>query len=371
MTSRGPARIGEPTAARHEVAAGAVLPADTVPDDVLVRLENLHVEFALREGSVRALNGVAIDIHSGETLGLVGESGCGKSVTSQAILGIIQHPGRITDGRVLFQRRRADGSRELLDVARLDSKGALMRSIRSNDVSIIFQEPMTALSPIHTVGRQITEKIRLRSPDATKQQARDQAVEMLGRVGIPRPELRFDAYTFELSGGMRQRAMIAMALVSDPSLLIADEPTTAVDVTIQAQVLELLQRMQAELNMSTLIITHNLGVVAELTQRVAVMYLGKIVETATTDEIFENPKHPYTEGLIKSIPRLTDDRRHMLWAIEGVVPAPTARIAGCSFHPRCHQFMPGSCDRIDPPEIETDGHRVRCLLHGGAEDQPS
>jgi peptide/nickel transport system ATP-binding protein len=298
---------------------------------------------------------------------LVGESGCGKSVTAQAILRIIPKPGLITQGQILLHRSTAPGSSEEFDLAQVDATGQQIRSIRGKDIAMIFQEPMSSLSPVHTVGAQIIEVIRLHQT-VTKAEARQRAIQALRLVGIPRPEMRVDAYSFELSGGMRQRAMIAIALACRPSLLIADEPTTALDVTIQAQILELMQRLQQEMGMSILLITHNLGVVAALSHRVAVMYLGRIVEQATKEEIFNHPKHPYTQGLLNSVPRVGDKKGRRLWAIEGVVPHPYAQIQGCAFHPRCPKIMRGVCDKEYPPTVEVGTqHSVACYLYGGKE----
>jgi peptide/nickel transport system ATP-binding protein len=256
-----------------------------------------------------------------------------------------------------------------VDLTELDPRGREIRDIRGQDVAMIFQEPMTSLSPVHTVGSQIMEAIRLHQR-ATKEEARLRAIEMLGLVGIPCPELRVDAYSFELSGGMRQRAMIAIALSCNPSLLIADEPTTALDVTIQAQILELMQQLQQELNMSILMITHNLGVIAALSHRVAVMYLGRVVEQAPKEAIFSNPQHPYTQGLLHSVPRIGETKGKRLWAIQGVVPHPYARVSGCAFHPRCPQFMPGVCDQDLPPTVEiAPEHTVACYLYNSEETQ--
>ena len=329
----------------------------------LLEIQDLRVEFPLREGSVRALRGVDFHIQRGETLGLVGESGCGKSVTAQAILRIIPRPGKIVTGDIWLHRRLDAGMDETLNLAQIRDRGRQIRSIRGRDVSMIFQEPMTSLSPVHTVGTQIIEAITLHR-DASKMEARQEAIEMLDRVGIPNPHLRIDSYSFELSGGMRQRAMIATALAGRPSLLIADEPTTALDVTIQAQILELMQRLQREFHMSVMLITHNLGVIAALSNRVAVMYLGRIVEQASKVAIFSQPLHPYTQGLLKSVPKVGDERTERLWAIEGVVPHPYAQIAGCTFHPRCPSYMPGTCDVAVPDMVEIrPGHEVACFLY--------
>ena len=353
-------------------------PRPTAPDggeegarEVLLRIEDLHVQFRTREGVVRAVNGVDLELNAGETLGLVGESGCGKSVTSQSILRILPRHARITRGAIRLRRGPENAAPAWVDLARLPPSGEAIRDVRRRDIAVIFQEPMSALSPVHTIGNQLLEAIRLGTAMAERA-AYDHGVELLDRVGIPEPRLRMRAYTFELSGGMRQRAMIAMALASRPRLLIADEPTTAIDVTIQAQILELLQRLQDEMRMSTLIITHNLGVVAELSQRVAVMYLGRIVEIGSVADVFDEPQHPYTQGLIESIPKLFGERQRDLWTIEGTVPAPHERIHGCPFHPRCHKAIAAVCDRRTPAVTTVGaGRKVECLLYeAGDRDAP-
>ena len=281
-------------------------------------------------------------------------------------------PARIVEGQINYYRA-ANGDNpsqqtDVIDLAALNPRGRAIRNIRGGDISMIFQEPMTSLSPIHTIGDQIAEAILLHLP-ISKQEARDRAIELLRHVGIPRPEQRFDAYTFQLSGGMRQRAMIAMALSCNPSLLIADEPTTAVDVTTQAQILELMIELQEEYNMAIMLITHDLGVVAEMADDVAVMYLGRVVETGDVDTIFHDPKHPYTQALLRSIPKLGLDGRRRLDSIRGMVPDPYNRPQGCSFHTRCDQMIPGHCDRIVPERIDlAPGREVRCLLY--SDDDP-
>lgn len=328
----------------------------------LLEIEDLHVEFPLREGTVRALKGISFNLSREETLGVVGESGCGKSVTGQCILRILPVSGRITQGSIRFQR--GDDGDSVVDLTKLVGNGKEIREIRTNDIGIIFQEPMSALSPVHTIGNQIIESIRLREPEIEKSEARRQAIDMLDKVGIPKPGLRIDSHTFELSGGMRQRAMIAMALVSEPSLLIADEPTTAVDVTIQAQILDLLRDLQREMRMAVMYISHDMGVIATMAQRVVVMYWGRIVEAGTTEDVFHRPSHPYTQALIKSIPQLTGERAATLYNIEGTVPHPYATVTGCHFHPRCPHFIPGRCDVTDPPvSAVSDGHQVMCHLY--------
>ncbi|MCB0083071.1 MAG: ABC transporter ATP-binding protein, partial [Caldilineaceae bacterium] len=293
-----------------------------------------------------------------EALGIAGESGCGKSVTAQSILRIVPKHGRIVDGELLWQ---LDG--EPVDLAKLDDRGQAIRRIRGAEIAMVFQEPMSAFSMVYTIGNQITEVIRLHQR-CTESEARERAIEILRRVGMPRPDVNIDAYPFALSGGMRQRAMIAMALSCHPALLIADEPTTAVDVTIQAQVLELMKDLQREMGMALIVITHDLAVISELCNRVMIMYLGKDVESAPSKELFSNPKHPYTVGLLRSVPELGRGHTQEIDPIDGSVPNPYHRPTGCPFHPRCPEFMPGTCDVDYPPQVEVGpGHRVRCHLY--------
>lgn len=333
-----------------------------MPDNKLVQVTQLKTHFFLREGTVHAVEGVDLTLDHGDTLGIVGESGCGKSVTAFSILQLVEKPGRIVGGKILFHRP----NQETIDLAALDPRGKTMRAIRGAEIAMIFQEPMTSLSPVHTIGFQIAEVIRLHRHVEPKQ-ARAQTIDMLQRVGIPKPQERFEAYPFQLSGGLRQRAMIAMALACQPSLLIADEPTTALDVTTQAQILELMVKLQQEMGMAIMLITHNLGVVAEVCRRVAVMYLGQVVELSSVDALFHDPLHPYTRALLRSIPELGMDKRMRLDPIQGSVPDPYHRPAGCPFHPRCAQKIPNMCDVTEPPLINlSDGRAVRCILHGGA-----
>jgi peptide/nickel transport system ATP-binding protein len=342
------------------------LAKDTSQDAVL-DIQNLSVHFNTRDGVVQALRGVDLQIPSGRTVGVVGESGCGKSVMSQAILRIIPKPGAIAGGRIMLARRDHGPGASPIDLAGLPERDDTIRGIRGKDIAIIFQEPMTSLSPVYTIGHQIAESVLLHEK-VGKAEARRRAIEMLQLVGIPRPEQRVNAYTFELSGGMRQRAMIAMALSCRPNLLIADEPTTALDVTIQAQILELLNQLQREFGMSIMMITHNLGIVAALAHQVAVMYLGRVVEQAPTVELFDHPKHPYTRGLLRSIPRIGAKSGQRLWAIKGMVPNPYAAIQGCTFHPRCPEFKPGLCDRAVPAvTAAAPGHQVSCFLYSGGD----
>jgi peptide/nickel transport system ATP-binding protein len=330
----------------------------------LIEVQDVKVYFYLDEGTVRAVEGVSFDIARGRTLGVVGESGCGKSVTSQAIMQIVPPPGKIVEGQVFFHRYRDDGSSERIEITKLDPRGPEIRSIRGNEIAKIFQEPMTSLSPVHTIGNQIMEAIILHQ-EADKDAARDRAIEMLDHVGLPQPDQRIDYYPHQLSGGMRQRAMIAMALSCTPSLLIADEPTTALDVTTEAQILELMKGLQSEFGMAIMFITHNLGVIAEMADDVVVMYLGKEVELATVDDTFYNPYHPYTRDLLRSIPRIGRKVYGRLHTITGSVPDPYNVPPGCPYHPRCRDFIEDKCDQpVDIPFFDVGpGHKARCWLY--------
>jgi peptide/nickel transport system ATP-binding protein len=336
-----------------------------VADEILLEVNDLKTHFFLDHGVVKAVDGVSLRVKRGQTLGIVGESGCGKSITARSILQIVEPPGRIVSGEILFRRgqRRPGEPGEVVDLARLNPRGRAMRAIRGQEIAMIFQEPMSSLSPHYTIGNQIAENILLHEA-IDRGTARARVVELLRQVGIPRPEQRVDAYPHQLSGGMRQRAMIAMAIACDPSLLIADEPTTALDVTTQAEILDLLRRMQAQLGMAVVIITHDLGVVAEMADSVAVMYLGSVVETAEVDSIFHDPKHPYTRALLRSIPKVGLETRQRLDTIRGMVPDPFHRPSGCPFHPRCDAFMPGICN-VRTPETTpiAAGRAVQCLLY--------
>ncbi len=334
---------------------------NTVP---LLQVKGLKTHFFLDEGTVRAVEGADFTIMPGATVGVVGESGCGKSVTAFSILQLIQHPGRIVEGEVLWTRKSSGGKAvQAIDLAKLGPDSREMRTVRGGEISMIFQEPMVSLSPVHTIGDQIVEMVKLHRK-CSDQEARQRAIEMLGKVGIPEPHMRVDAYPFQLSGGMRQRAMIAMALSCNPALLIADEPTTALDVTTQAQILELMQSLQRDFGMAIMLITHNLGVVAEICDEVIVMYLGEVFEQATVDDLFHNPLHPYTQALLRSIPVLGQSHMGRLDPITGMVPDPYNRPQGCSFHPRCTQFIAGKCDRERIPlKYLPDGRSVRCVLY--------
>ena len=318
-------------------------------EEHLLEVRNLCTYFHTEEGLGKAVDGVSFALRRGETLGLVGESGCGKSVSALSVMRLIpQPPGQIESGEILF------GGRDLLRLSEDE-----MCRVRGNEIAMIFQEPMTSLNPVLTCGFQITESVILHQ-GVSKQEARNRAIEMLRLVGIPAPEQRVDEYPHQLSGGMRQRVMIAMALSCNPQLLIADEPTTALDVTIQAQILELLQRLQEELKMAVLMITHDLGVIAEVADRVAVMYAGQVVEYASTRDLFNSPQHPYTRGLMQSVPRL-DESRERLDIISGIVPDAREFPEGCRFAPRC----PLAEDRCRSASVElralSEEHLGRCL----------
>jgi peptide/nickel transport system ATP-binding protein len=325
----------------------------------LLSVRNLETSFFQDEGTTRAVDGATFDVYPGKTLGIVGESGCGKSVTAQSILRIVESPGRIVGGEIVLTR--PDGSQ--LDLVKQKPGGRVMRQIRGGEIGLVFQEPMTSFSPVHTVGAQIVEAVMLHA-DVDRKEARRRGIEALRSVGIPKPERRIDEYSFELSGGLRQRAMIAVALSCDPRLLIADEPTTALDVTTQAQILDLLRRIQRERGMAIMLITHNLGVVAEMADDVVVMYLGRVVEEGSVDAIFHDPKHPYTKALLQSIPSIDSTPRVKLPTITGSIPHPFNRPAGCPFHPRCAAFMPGRCDAAEPALATVgDGHKASCFLY--------
>lgn len=326
-------------------------------DDLLLEVRDLRTYFPLHEGTVRAVDGASYTIRRGRILGIVGESGCGKSVTAQSILRIVPPPGRIVSGQIIYHRQTARGE-ESIDLTTLDPYGKAIRSIRGNEISYIFQEPMASLSPVHTIGHQIVETIRLHQ-HVHRDEARARAVEVLRHVGMVNPTRTIDRYAHQLSGGQRQRAVIALALSCKPSLLIADEPTTALDVTTEAQILELMRSLQAEYGMAIQFITHNLGVIAEMADDVVVMYLGKQVEQAPVDDLFFNPRHPYTRALLRSVPKLGKKSTARLEAIQGMVPDPFSVPRGCPFHPRCPLYKPGVCD--DPQWVEVGpNHWARC-----------
>ena len=339
---------------------------------VLLEVEDLKTHMFLDEGTVRAVDGTSFFVRRGETLGVVGESGCGKSITARSVMRIVRKPGRIVGGKILWHRTPAsagNGSHaDVVDLVSLGEQSDEMRNIRGGEISMVFQEPMSSLSPVHTIGNQIMEVILLHQ-HVSKEEARQKTLLVLNQVGMPQPNRIIDRYPHQLSGGMRQRAMIAMALSCHPDLLIADEPTTALDVTTEAQILSLMRKLQQELGMAIMFITHNLGVVAQMTERVIVMYMGRVVEEASVDALFYEPKHPYTQALLRSIPKMgskTAGVSSRLASIRGTVPDPFNLPKGCPFHPRCKDVMPGVCDMIDPPVFEVGlGHTARCHLYAG------
>jgi oligopeptide/dipeptide ABC transporter ATP-binding protein len=325
----------------------------------ILQVRDLHTHFFADEGVVRAVDGTSFELYAGRTLGIVGESGCGKSVTARSLLRIIERPGRIVSGEILL--RRANGA--VTDLVGLPADGPDMRAIRGGEIGLVFQEPMSSLSAFHSVGAQLIEAIRLHS-GLSKRAARTRAIELLAMVGIPRPSQRVDAYSFELSGGLRQRVMIALALAAEPRVLIADEPTTALDVTTQAQVLDLIRRLQQERDLAVILITHDMGVIAEMADDVVVMYLGHEVEKGPVDAIFHAPRHPYTRSLLRSIPSVLAEPRARLATISGSIPHPFARPPGCPFHPRCPDRMRGVCEKSFPNEVLIgEQHATACHLY--------
>lgn len=325
----------------------------------LLQVRDLHVSFKMDEGTVRAVDGLSFDVMPGQVVGIVGESGCGKSVTMRAVLQLIDRPGRIDKGEIRYRR-----GNETIDLTRLPPKGPAMRALRGAEIALIPQEPMAAFSPVHTVGDQIVEAIRLHDSGASKREARAQTIELFRDVGISMPEQRVDAYSWQLSGGLRQRAMIAMALSCRPRLLIADEPTTAIDVTTQAQILALLRELQRKYGTAIVFITHDLGVIAQMAHNVVVMYLGRVMEQGSVDDIFHAPKHPYTRALLRSMPGMHGATRTALPIITGALPHPFNRPPGCPFHPRCPDSMPDRCaSRVPMPMESEPGRVVSCFLH--------
>jgi oligopeptide/dipeptide ABC transporter ATP-binding protein len=355
-------------------------------NDMLLEVKDLKVQFDVRDGIIKAVDGATFNIRVGRTLGVIGESGCGKSVTARAILRMVPKPGEVVGGEIFYHRKVQSNGAEVTDVIQvneLDPDGDVIRQIRGGEIAMIFQEPMSSLTPVYTAGSHINEAVSLHrlTPlrkvgtqiaetvqahrQITKEEVREIAVDMLRRVGIPKPEERVDSYPHQLSGGQRQRVMIAIALSCQPRMLIADEPTTALDVSIEAQILDIMRELQATVDMAIMFITHNLGVVAEMAQDMVVMYMGKVVEKANAVELFYEPKHPYTRALLKSIPRIGTRSEGRLASIEGMVPDPFNLPSGCVFHPRCPNFMPGKCDRIAPSwtQVEGEDHWARCLLY--------
>ena len=352
--------------------------------DPLVEIKNLKVEFNVRDGVVQALDGVTYTVNRGKTIGVIGESGCGKSVTAKAVMQMVPKPGKITQGEVLYyhrDKRNRNAPIDVVNITQLDPDGEKIREIRGGEIGMIFQEPMSSLTPVYTTGLHISEALNLhhlipltvgdtmaneimKFRHVTKQEAREMSIEMLQKVGLPKPTERVDAYPHQLSGGQRQRVMIAVALSCSPAMLIADEPTTALDVSIEAQILDLMRGLQETENMAIMFITHNLGVVAEMAEEMVVMYMGKQVETGSSQEIFYEPLHPYTEALLKSIPHIGKTHGTRLASIEGMTPDPFKLPPGCVFHPRCPRFMEGKCDKIVPSWTKVADNRfVRCLLY--------
>ncbi|WP_417338300.1 ABC transporter ATP-binding protein [Gordonibacter pamelaeae] len=323
---------------------------------MLLSVKNLSTEFPVKKGIVKAVEDVSFDVDAGEILAIVGESGSGKSVTSLSVMGLLAEPGHVAGGSMEFEGK---------DLVHLSERE--YRALRGNDMAMIFQEPMTSLNPVYRVGKQIVEAIRTHE-NVSKKEARERAIDMLRKVGIPSPEKRIDDYPHQMSGGMRQRVMIAMALSCNPKLLIADEPTTALDVTIQAQILNLLRRLRDDTGMAVLLITHDLGVVSETADRVVVMYCGQVVEEAEVRTLFDHPMHPYTLGLLKSIPRLEDDDSKRLYMIKGMVPNPLEMPPGCHFSDRCDSCMDICREKI-PNLVDIDGHKVRCFLYENADGE--
>ena len=321
---------------------------------MLLSVKNLSTEFPVKKGIVKAVEDVSFDVDAGEILAIVGESGSGKSVTSLSVMGLLAEPGHVAGGSMEFEGK---------DLVTLSERE--YRELRGNDMAMIFQEPMTSLNPVYRVGKQIVEAIRTHE-NVSKKEARERAIDMLRKVGIPSPEKRIDDYPHQMSGGMRQRVMIAMALACNPKLLIADEPTTALDVTIQAQILDLLRRLRDDTGMAVLLITHDLGVVSETADRVVVMYCGQVVEEAEVRALFDHPMHPYTLGLLKSIPRLEDDDTKRLYMIKGMVPNPLEMPPGCHFSDRCDSCM-DICRTQMPKLVDAGGRKVRCFLYEDAD----
>ncbi|MFN8440264.1 MAG: ABC transporter ATP-binding protein [Caldilineaceae bacterium] len=348
----------------------------------LIEIKDLRVEFNVREGVVKAVDGLNLTINRGETVGVIGESGCGKSVTARAILNMVPKPGK-SSGEILYHRSRGNGNIDVVDLIKTDPDGETIRHIRGGEIGMIFQEPMSSLTPVYTTGTLINEAVSLHRLNPvrkvgsqiienvqahhklSKDEARVVAIEMLRKVGIPKPEQRVDSYPHQLSGGQRQRVMIAIALSCEPAMLIADEPTTALDVSIEAQILDIMRELQESANMAIMFITHNLGVVASMAHEIVVMYMGRAVERAKVQDLFYNPKHPYTQSLLKSVPQLGKKKEgERLASITGSVPSPFNLPTGCVFHPRCPAFMPGKCDKIVPKwTMVGEEHWANCLLY--------
>ena len=334
--------------------------ASETPKDTILEIKNLKTYFFLEKNTVRALDGVDLTLPRKSTLGLVGESGCGKSVTAMSVMRLIQTPpGKIVEGEINLHRKK---SGEIIDIAKLDPRGAEMRDIRGGEIAIVFQEPMMSLNPLYTIGDQIAEAVEVHQK-VSRKAALDRALEMLAKVQISAPKQRLREYPHQLSGGMRQRVMIALALSCNPSILIADEPTTALDVTVQSQILDLMNQLQEDFDASIIIITHNLGVVSQMASQVAVMYLGKIVELAATRDLFHEPLHPYTVGLLNSVPVLGRKGKKTLVPIKGIVPMPTEEIRGCAFAPRCPHVMKICREQRPVLREARPSHQTACWLY--------
>lgn len=359
----------------HKVVANQLSSSSlSIKDQPLLRVENLKAYFFADEGIVKAVDGVSFNVFPGKVVGIVGESGCGKSVTMKAILRILERSAKIVSGKVTLRSRLnsedPDSPEELIELTNLHPNSKTLRKIRGGELALIPQEPMAAFSPVHTVGSQIMETILLHQ-DVSKEEARQIAINVFRAVGISMPEQRIDAYSWELSGGLRQRAIIAMALSCNPRLLIADEPTTAIDVTTQAQILKLLRSLQEERQMAIIFITHDLGVIAQMADEVVVMYLGMVMEKGPVNAIFKNAQHPYTQALLRSIPSVQSESRVKLPTIAGSIAHPFNRPAGCPFHPRCRHFMRGVCDVNQPRLVEMGTeHYVSCFLYSSEAASP-
>jgi oligopeptide/dipeptide ABC transporter ATP-binding protein len=333
--------------------------ADT---NTVLEIKDLKTYFSLEDGTVKAVDGVSLELKRNQTLGLVGESGCGKSITATSIMRLVKSPpGKIVGGQILLHQGQ-NGHHQVTDLVKLPANGSKMRDIRGGEIAMVFQEPMTSLNPLYSVGTQIAETVQLHQK-ASKKEALGRAQEMLEKVQISDAKRRLDEYPHQLSGGMRQRVMIALALSCNPTILLADEPTTALDVTVQAQILDLMRALQKDFQSSIVMITHNLGVVSQMADHVAVMYLGKIVEYAAVRDIFHNPLHPYTIGLLNSVPVLGRKSRKQLVPIRGMVPSPTETIRGCPFAARCPHVMPICREELPPLREVQLGHKVACWLH--------
>ena len=332
---------------------------ETEQNNYTLLITDLHVYFNIINGQVRAVNGLNMYVRIGESVGIGGETGCGKSVAMKAVMGLLPQEAQIPRGEILYQYK--DG--RVVDVAKMNNQSNEMLEIRRKGMSMIFQEPSASLSPLHTVYQQMQEAIAGRE-NMNRKQRTDECVRLLALVGIGQPERWVNEYPFRLSGGMAQRVMIAQAIAKNPNLLFADEPTTALDVTVQAQVLKLLDRLRKELNISMVFITHNMGIMAHMTERIYILYLGKVVETARTVDLFSNPQHPYTKGLIACVPTLSLSKDTRLYNIAGMVMPNDAYIEGCNYYHRCEKFMPGLCDKVPPPEIDMGHeHKVNCHLY--------